>query len=81
MLPVIVTTLTVAGLIAFTIHEFQEVTSVELDIQMKRLRLQGMQDGHLTTVERQLNDREFREVDSSGKVLVNGNVVPVSRSQ
>ncbi len=78
-IPVILAVTATAGAVALTIHQFQQIESADLDIQMKRLRLRGMQDGRLTTVEHQLNDATFQKIAREGKVNVNGVVIPVSR--
>ena len=46
---------------------------------MKRLKLQGMQNGVRTSVEQQLSDAQFQQITREGKVSVNGVVIPVSR--
>jgi hypothetical protein len=78
-IPVILAVATTAGVVALTIHQFQQIESAELDNQMKRLRLRGMQNGQLTTVDQPLNDQQFSEIHRSGKVDVNGQVIRVSR--
>jgi hypothetical protein len=74
-IPLIVSTCVVVGVVAVTIHEIQEVQSAQLDIEMKRLRLQGMQNGRVTTVEHELDDGQVRQIVESGKVQVNGKVL------
>jgi hypothetical protein len=78
-LPLILAVATTAGVVALTIHQFQQIESAELDNQMKRLKLQGMQNGVRTSVEQQLSDAQFQQITREGKVSVNGVVIPVSR--
>jgi ATP sulfurylase len=70
---------TTAGAVAFTINQFQQIESVQLENHIKRLRIKGMNDGVVSTVEKELNDDEYRKVVRSGKVSLNGKLVPVSR--
>jgi heme O synthase-like polyprenyltransferase len=78
-IPVILAVTATAGAVALTIHQFQQIESADLDNQMKRLQLRGMQDGRLTTFEHQLSDDAFQQIAREGKVNVNGVVIPVSR--
>ncbi len=81
IIPIILVAAGTASAVAFTFHQLQEITSADLDIKMKQLRLRGMQNGQVTTLEQPLNDAQVQEITHSGKVTVNGVVVPVSRAE
>jgi len=78
-IPLIIAVATTAGVVAFTINQFQQIESAQLDNEMRRLRLRSMENGRLTTFEQPLSDAEYRDIRNSGKVSVNGVVIPVSR--
>ena len=59
VIPTIIVLATTAGVVAFTISQFQQIESGQLDIEMKKLRLQGIRDGIRTSVEHQLSDDGF----------------------
>jgi hypothetical protein len=79
VIPTILAVATTAGVVALTIHQFQQIESAELDNQMKRIRLNGMQNGVSSSVEYQLNAEQSAEINRSGQVRINGQVIPVSR--
>lgn len=69
-----------AGLVALTIYEFQQIESAQLNIEMQRLQLQGMRDGHRVTINQPLTPSQVEKVSSSGKVIVNGQEILVTMS-
>jgi hypothetical protein len=80
-IPTVATALAMAGLLALTIHQFQEVQSAQLDIEMKRLRLQGLRNGEVVTVEHPLSGDDYRKIIEKGKVRINGKVIQVSHTR
>jgi len=44
--PVLVTTCGVAGTLAHTLHEFQQVKAADLEIQERELRVKGIKDNY-----------------------------------
>lgn len=75
LIPVIVTTCLVVGVVAVTIHEIQEVQSAQLDIEMKTLRLHGMKNGQVVDTDHKLDADQVRKIVDSGKVKINGKVL------
>ena len=69
-IPMIIAVATTAGVVAFTISQFQQIESAELDNQMKRLKLRGMQNGQFITVEKPLSGADYRDIRNSGKVEI-----------
>jgi hypothetical protein len=74
-IPTILMVTSAASAVAFTIHQCQEIEEARLDIEMKRLRLQGMRDGMPVTFDQMLTDEQCRQIQHSGKVKVNGKVL------
>lgn len=64
-----------ATVVAVTVQEFQKIESAQLDIELKRLRIEGVRNGMPVIEERQLSDREFHQIQDSGRVEVNGRVL------
>ncbi len=80
-IPAILAVATTAGVVAFTIYQFQQVESAQLNIEMQKLRLRGMQNGIPVTVEHTLSTAECNQIAASGKVSVNGQEVLVTRAE
>ena len=80
VLPVVILWVTTAGLVALTIYQFQQIESAQLNIEMQRLRLRGMQDGRLVTIDQALTASQVEKISSSGKVIVNGQELLVTTS-
>jgi hypothetical protein len=68
-----------AGGVAFSVNQFQQIEAVRLDMELKRLQIEGIQNGVKSRVEHQLDDEQYRTINSSGAVRINGVDVLVSR--
>lgn len=79
--PIVIQAAIVAGAVAFTVGELQKIESASLDIELKRLRLQGMRNGRTTFADRSLTDREFQQIREAGEVEINGQKMPVRFDQ
>ena len=66
------------GGLAFTFHQFQMIEEARLDIELKRLEIQGrLHDGNRDTVHETLSRSQIEELRRIGKVRINGRVLPV----
>jgi len=78
LVPIVIVGLTISSMAVTTIQGMQQIDQANLDRELKQLQLKGLKNGQPVTTLTTLTNDQVRQIQSSGRVKVNGTSYPVS---